>query len=77
MNREKIRQSSIVQLSSLRLSRFLIGTSLVLSSIAFFEWDTSLNTLVAVAAFACALICFYQATIAWLELKRRERSVPN
>jgi hypothetical protein len=73
MNREKIRRSSIAQLSSLRLSNFLIGTSLVLGSVLLFEWNTSLNTWLAVTAFAGALVSFYQATLAWLELKRRER----
>lgn len=71
MNREKIRRSSIAQLSSLRLSRFLIGISLVLSSVVLFEWNTSLNTWVSVA-FACAIVCFYQGTVAWLELRRRD-----
>jgi len=74
MNREKIRRSSIAQLSSLRLSSFLSGTSLLLGSVLLFEWNTSLKTWMAVAVFACALVCFYQATLAWMELKRRERS---
>lgn len=74
MNREKIRRLSIAELSSLRLGRLLVGTSLLLSSLVLFEWETSLKTWASVAALALGLVCFYQATIAWIELKSRGQS---
>lgn len=77
MYREQLHRSSIAQLSSLRLSRVLTGTSLVLFSIVLFEWDMSLKTWVSIAAFACALFSFYQGTLAGSELKRRERPQPD
>lgn len=77
MYQEKLNESSVAQLSSLRLSWFLTGTSLVLSSIVLFEWDMSLKTWVAIAAFGCAFISFYRGTLAWLELKRRARLLPG